>query len=842
MDKKNIIVIGYYGHGNIGDEQYIYTFESIFKNDFNVKYIDCDNIKNEIISERDIIVLGGGDILNNYFMNQIINIFQSKKNKIIALSVGIPYTDIILHSEKLNIIDYIFIRTKQDFELFNKYYHSTRIFYIPDISYFLLQYNFENKDNKFNDLLLNLKNNTNNRKIISISLNRHIYNSDYSEQYNDIITTFAKFIIYLIKLNYHVIFIPFNTNTLSDNENDLIIHKDVCNLIQILSNDSYNYITYIDFTLTPFEILELYKIVYINIPMRYHSCLFSIYKKLPFLPIFTTRKIKNLLLDTHWNYGYQLDVNDKDIPLSLDINILISRFLGIVDNISVLNTKLSLINKTTDIDIKSNIENISYLLNNDYPKINLETNNTRTINNKINIILTKVQNFSISNGFLDFRLINNIKLQNIIVKIVSYCITNNTYSKYNHGLFNKMFTINYNFIEEWKWIILDYKEPSLVNNPYGLFNIGFIDQKDYSGAHRSGWQYVYDNIKYLHSDKATVFLDLSIDKSFHWNFEINKILGIIPYTKPWMGFLHHTFEHSFSKYNNYNLLENSDFIKSLEYCRGIFVMSKNLQSLLIKNLNDKHIYTNVYFITHPTEINVPQFSLSNFIKNTDKKIVHIGGWLRNIFSFYNMILYPNFKCNTNCFGSNIKYSLSKVSLKGANMDNYYPSSFFSDKLFEFLAHIKNNDENTKCMNVSQNIQELHNNWYKHYYNYTSGICTSVKLIEKLSNADYDNLLIQNIVFINLVDASAVNTLIECVVRNTPIIINRHPAVVEILGDDYPLFYGDKTGICDNYTLSNSINILLNNPNIIPKSYKYLKSLDKTKLNITYFIKTLIQYF
>ncbi len=58
----------------------------------------------------------------------------------------------------------------------------------------------------------------------------------------------------------------------------------------------------------------------------------------------------------------------------------------------------------------------------------------------------------------------------------------------------------------------------------------------------------------------------------------------------------------------------------------------------------------------------------------------------------------------------------------------------------------------------------------------------------MSNDDYDKLLTQNIVFLNLREASACNTLIECVVRNTPIIINRIDAVEEVLGSKYPLFY------------------------------------------------------
>jgi uncharacterized protein YdbL (DUF1318 family) len=66
---------------------------------------------------------------------------------------------------------------------------------------------------------------------------------------------------------------------------------------------------------------------------------------------------------------------------------------------------------------------------------------------------------------------------------------------------------------------------------------------------------------------------------------------------------------------------------------------------------------------------------------------------------------------------------------------------------------------------------------------------SVEEIARLRNSDYDALLSQNAVFLELVDASAVNTVMECIVRNTPIFVNRLPALEEVLGTDYPGFYG-----------------------------------------------------
>ena len=136
MDVK---VIGYYNHINFGDEQYIETFKCILDKLHiaytSLKFIDCDKCGDLSYNDNDVIFLGGGDILNHYFLDKIISIFKNKPNKIIAVSVGIPYNDII-YSKKLNILDYIFLRTKQNVSLLERYYDKNKIFYLPDISYF----------------------------------------------------------------------------------------------------------------------------------------------------------------------------------------------------------------------------------------------------------------------------------------------------------------------------------------------------------------------------------------------------------------------------------------------------------------------------------------------------------------------------------------------------------------------------------------------------------------------------------------------------------------------------------------------------------------------------------
>ena len=65
---------------------------------------------------------------------------------------------------------------------------------------------------------------------------------------------------------------------------------------------------------------------------------------------------------------------------------------------------------------------------------------------------------------------------------------------------------------------------------------------------------------------------------------------------------------------------------------------------------------------------------------------------------------------------------------------------------------------------------------------------SVELLGRVSDDEYDALLEDSVVFLNLRDAPANTTVVECIVRNTPILINPLRGVVEYLGENYPFYY------------------------------------------------------
>jgi len=846
-------VIGYFGHSNIGDEQYKTTLLLLFSQylpNISLKFTDCDRLLSTDIEENSTIILGGGDVLNDYFLDTLSQKFRGKKNKIIAFSVGVPYTSIITnYINKLSFLDYIFVRTPYDLELLSTKISKDRLFYCPDISC-LLSSQFKRDivpspmpaQNICRDLKRIKK--TIGDKIICVSLNRHIYGGT---KYGILIWTFAWLFDTLINQGYYIVFLPYNTSAIIEDEcenaeNDILIHRDVVKNMQ-----SKTGFTNIEYTLSVYETLGIYDFCKASICMRFHSCLFSLYKKVPFLAIYTTRKIRNFLEDINWEYGIEMNVDYKtDLPINFDIEESLAAISLMLDNTPTLQSKLVQINIELDKKVQQAIPNFIFAMSSNASKRPLSDD---PVELAYDLVCKR-------NGEWNNATNADPDIVPELLDIVLYTLTKDIDGPYRHGLETKMFCPNYNWKSEWSWILNDYKAPVSPATEVTMttmdikddrarapcFNMHFIEQRDNIGVHRSGWQYVYNHLLPWHSEKCPVLLDMYVDRTFHWKRNRLSKLGIVPYKNPWIGFVHHTFDKSFSNYNNHVLLQTPEFLQSLQMCRGLIVLSNYLRELWLKELPLLlDINIPIHVLTHPTETPLLGFSMDRFIANQNKSIVHIGGWLRNIYSFYNFI-FPSkiiFFDESEVIHSDV---IKKLSLQGTAMNSYYPDEKLVENIHESLCGLQELPNPDSCtLLVSHG--DIVNNWHANFLEHLKNQISSVEVQLNLDDEHYDELLSQNIVFLNLVDASAVNTVLECIVRNTPLIINKHPAIVELLGADYPLYYNHQplqnNDVNNYFAMNKEIEALLKNPQIIVDTHLFLKNMDKTKFNIEHFIKTFL---
>ena len=108
---------------------------------------------------------------------------------------------------------------------------------------------------------------------------------------------------------------------------------------------------------------------------------------------------------------------------------------------------------------------------------------------------------------------------------------------------------------------------------------------------------------------------------------------------------------------------------------------------------------------------------------------------------------------------------------------------------------------------------------------------SVRNIKRLPDEEYDDLLVNNILFLPLYDVNACNTILECIVRNTPVLTNRLPASEEYLGVNYPFFYETD----DLFAAAK----MAEDTDLIKETTEYLSNMDKTFLEPNSFIGSVI---
>jgi hypothetical protein len=275
-----------------------------------------------------------------------------------------------------------------------------------------------------------------------------------------------------------------------------------------------------------------------------------------------------------------------------------------------------------------------------------------------------------------------------------------------------------------------------------------------------------------------------------------------------MGFIHHTFNTTHSIYNLKEMFENVDFIESLKACKGFIVLSNDLANKVKKALEPHNVPVHVLY--HPMLTVAQTFSFADFInKQPATGVIQIGAWLRKPYSIYRLD----------------SKGMTKMALMGKEMDMYFPPADYIERLEALKGDGEVPDQTSITTSICRSFHS-YNKFVLGAVQMLQNQLESVKIIPRVTNEAYDQLLSENVVFLDLEDCSAVNTVIECIVRHTPIIVNRLPALIEILGPNYPGFYDDLE----------EAGAILSKPNIIYSIHIYLTKLDKSRYSLEHFVQ------
>jgi hypothetical protein len=295
--------------------------------------------------------------------------------------------------------------------------------------------------------------------------------------------------------------------------------------------------------------------------------------------------------------------------------------------------------------------------------------------------------------------------------------------------------------------------------------------------HRGGWKFILqelENYKFFSKLSNIDFFDV-LERQFLWQTDFvctNRWVGIIHCTPKTPNYL--------NDLNIEVMFKNENFIKSLNSCVFILTLSPYITNYLKKKINlEMKLKIKIFTIFHPVvSENIPLFKLSNYLENEEKYLIQVGQQLRKISTIY-FIKNNNYK---------------KLWLTGCK--DFSKMEQLRDREIDFF-----------------NLNKDDMNEVKMYY---------TKTFE-----EFDLLLTKNIVIINLFDAAANNTVLECIIRNTPIIINRLEGTIDYLGENYPLFF-------DNIE---EIDSLLD-VRKIKEAHLYLKKMDKNKFKSEIFVQHL----
>lgn len=721
-----------------------------------------------------------------------LSLLKECKNPIIFIGIGVQYFD---HIFALDVGDYFFIRNIHDYKVLRERYGNDRCRYIPDLAHFIDPVHFP-KTSKTGPI-----------KKIGMSI-PYTWMCENNSRSRIVLFKIKTLVQRLMEKEYEVVYIPFDTSTNNKNS-DLILAK----TLQKECDTSYVIATSLE------TMVQLYNSCDLIIGARFHSIILAILTATPFISLVGSTKMKNLKLETleSLNFLFQDAIESDNKPVNFPdilplINIVESEYINIVKNIEILrdnyNARASASKETILNVVKLPNEQ---LLRKSPPRYLGITERQALISKTVRQVLqllgtNRIQDINkvVQNGgdIRPFIPKGNLKMiKKRVTEEILWCITDDPYAPYYYGLFESVFTgVLKDKIE---YIIDDYYKNYFYETACTLVN------KNFQQIHRSGWQYVVNGLSNIDIPKHLI-IDTYIDKTFHWNSDFYKSKNTIPYTSDWIGIIHHTFSEYSNAYNCVELFKKDLFIASLTHCRALIVMSEYLARQIEQALSDSGFSVKVYTLYHPTEDPPVKFSMDLYNRNNCKQLVNVGNWLRNMFAIYEVMLPED------------TWIDRKSVLKNKNSDNYFPPK----DLDYLLGGPITNTENTHLDICKISTENMH---LKGLYEHICRLENSVHVIEHLSNDDYDALFTSNIVFLNYIDASATNTLIECVVRNTPVFVNKIPAVVEILGQDYPLYYTSMYSITKLLERENEYKVKL--------AHEYLVSLPKDRFKNETFLST-----
>lgn len=206
-----------------------------------------------------------------------------------------------------------------------------------------------------------------------------------------------------------------------------------------------------------------------------------------------------------------------------------------------------------------------------------------------------------------------------------------------------------------------------------------------------------------------------------------------PHKQPWVGIFHFPhdvigpLEQDYWKNSAQALVRKPLFQRSRRYLKAGIALCTDLSIWLRCNL-----HVPVLVLKHPTQLDVRQWC------GHDHRVLQVGWHLRN----------------TRCI-------FHVPPVKGWRFERIAPMDQWQHSRDKGIRLIQPREPNRQVNDIA-----------------------------RLDDAAYDDAMASSIVIMEAWGAAANNVVVECIARGTPLLVNRLPAIVEYLGEDY-CFYFDR---------------------------------------------------
>lgn len=206
-------------------------------------------------------------------------------------------------------------------------------------------------------------------------------------------------------------------------------------------------------------------------------------------------------------------------------------------------------------------------------------------------------------------------------------------------------------------------------------------------------------------------------------------------------------------------------------CKGLFFLSKFECSKFKSYFKSVGLNIKCEALLYPISNFKNCFCVKSFLQSKPKRILQSGRYCRKVFSIFDLNIPDDFQKEISPWDCTQKKRLEHESIKSYKL-----------KLSSVKKHID------------------------------------------LSIDEYVSFYSNSLIYLDLYDVVACTAVLDCISTNCPIVLNRHPANIEYLGKDYPLFFDHPKEVYD----------LISDISVIEAAHVHIKNMDKSKFSLDCF--------